>query len=472
MDALSIETLLKFIDHAWETDILPTMCDFLKIPNQSPHYDPEWANNGLQEKAMELLYNWASRQNIQGLTVTKHYAEGRTPLLLIEIPGTLPNAPRSLLYGHYDKQPPVTGWGDDLGPYAPAIKDDKLYGRGACDDGYAIFTALNAFVALQNNNIPHGPAVVLIEGSEESGSFDLPYYMETLSDQLGNPDLVICLDSGCGNYEQLWTTTSLRGVINANLHIQTLTESIHSGRGSGVSPSVFIILQQLLARLQNEHGDVTLPALQPNIPEQAKTHLAACAKTVGNDFKNAYPWHGSTEAISNDPKTLLTNVAWLPQLSITGINGVPSVENAGNVTLPEITVKLSMRIPPNCDPKTATEAIETALTENPPFGASISFECDSAGAGWAAQTMPRWLTDSMEESSQACFQKECVYYGEGGSIPFMHSLTEQFPNAHFFVTGVVGPKANAHGPNEFLHIPMVKRLTTCVSVVLARMAQE
>lgn len=471
MDALPINSLLSFIDKAWEEDILPTMCEFIKIPNQSPHYDPDWAINGFQEQAFELFYHWASRQPIRGLKVTKHTAEGRTPLLLIHIPGTLPDAPRALLYGHFDKQPPVTGWDDDLGPYTPVIKNDKLYGRGACDDGYAIFSALNAFVALQQHAIPHGPAVVLIEGSEESGSFDLPYYMDTLSDQLGDPDLVVCLDSGCGNYEQLWTTTSLRGVVSANLHIQTLTESIHSGRGSGAAPSVFLILQQLLARLQNEHGDVTLPALQAHIPEQAQHHVAGCAKHLGESFADAYPWHGNTQASHADPETLLTNVAWLPQLSITGIDGLPSVENAGNVTIPALTVKLSMRIPPNCDPNMAAEAMQTTLTENPPYNASIRFECDATGAGWSAKPIPSWLSDSMEEGSQACFQKECVYYGEGGSIPFMHSLTKQFPNANFFITGVVGPKANAHGPNEFLHIPMVKRLTTCIAVTLARMAE-
>ncbi|MDX1509433.1 MAG: M20 family metallopeptidase [Woeseiaceae bacterium] len=456
----------KFVNEVWDSQIIPELCEYIKIPNKSPAFDPDWEKHGHMEKAVQQLEAWCKQQPIKGMSVEIVRIEGRTPVLFLDIPGDSDDV--VLLYGHYDKQPEFTGWDDDLSPWKPVIKDGKLYGRGGADDGYSTFGSLTAIRALQEQGIPHAHCVVLIEGCEESGSFDLPYYFELLGERLGSPDLVVCLDAECGNYEQLWTTTSLRGNLTGKLRVDVLTEGVHSGGAGGIVPSSFRILRKLLSRLEDEDSGKLKPdALYADIPEQRLEQARLAAETLDTSVYEKYPWAVEAPAPSEAPYELLLNNTWRPTLSVTGADGLPALVNAGNVQLPFTTLKLSFRLPPTTDSNAAAEAVKGILESDPPPMSIVKFEPDSAMAGWNAPPVADWLEASMQKASQAFFGKPSMYMGTGGTIPFMGMLGEQFPEAQFLVTGLLGPKSNAHGPNEFLHIETGKRLTSCVAQVLA-----
>lgn len=454
------------IEKKWDDDIIPVLEQYIRIPNKSPMFDPDWETNGHMAKAMQLIVDWCQKQNVKGMELKLLQAEHRTPVLFIEVAGDIDDT--ILLYGHMDKQPEMAGWDEDLGPWKPVIKDDKLYGRGGADDGYSTFSALTAIQTLQENNIPHARCVLLIEASEESGSNDLPHYLKALKSDIGTPELIICLDSGAANYDQMWNTTSLRGFVGGTLNIKVLTEGIHSGFGSGVVPGVFNVLRDLLARVENsESHHVTLDALQPNIPQERIDQAHATAEQLGASFSAAYPWYGDAQAVNTDVAESILNRTWRAALTVTGIDGLPCVENAGNVTLPELSVKLSLRTPPLCDVDAASNALKQTLEDSPPHGATVTFTPEASGKGWHAPQLDAWLMDASDKASHLFYNKPTAYLGEGGSIPFMGMLGEMFPNAQFLITGVLGPKSNAHGPNEFLHIPMVKKITGCIASVIA-----
>src|SRR3990167_4200612 len=209
---------IKYIDQLWDSSIIPTLMEYIKIPNKSPHFDANWHSHGYMDQAVTLIANWCHAHAVTNMKLEIIRLEERTPVIFIEIPGNSDDT--ILLYGHLDKQPEMKGWDADLHPWKPVLRGDRLYGRGAADDGYAAFASLAAILALHEQKIPHARCVILIEACEESGSTDLPFYVEALKDRIGQPSLVICLDSGCSNYEQLWLTTSLRGLLNGVLTIQ------------------------------------------------------------------------------------------------------------------------------------------------------------------------------------------------------------------------------------------------------------
>ena len=465
MNLFSAPTILKEMADTWDKDIIPELMRYIKIPNQSPQFDPHWKSNGYMDEAMQLIAAWCRKQPLRDMKLEVIQKEERTPLLLIEIPGSLEET--VLLYGHMDKQPEMKGWENGLGPWKPVLRDHRLYGRGGADDGYAVFAALTAIAALQRHRIPHARIIVLIEASEESGSIDLPFYLRQCRQQIGSPNLVICLDSGCANYDQLWGTTSLRGLVDGKLTIAVLKEGLHSGVGSGVVPSPVTILRQLLDRLENSHtGEVLLKEAIVTIPPFYLQAAREMAQAVDAAFYSEYPFLSGVQPITPNTAELLLNKTWRPQLSVTGIDGLPASQAAGNVTIPDISVTLSLRLPPTCAAEKASLALKALLEKDPPFGAKVSFTPRSAGPGWKAPEQSPWLAEAIEQASQQFYGKPAAYMGEGGSIPFMGMLGKMFPKAQFFITGVLGPRANAHGPNEFLHIPMVKKLTGCISSLL------
>jgi acetylornithine deacetylase/succinyl-diaminopimelate desuccinylase-like protein len=455
----------SFVDDMWDASIIPEISEYIKVPNKSPSFDPNWEANGHMEQAVQMLEAWVQKQPIQGMQIEIVRIEGRTPLLFIDIPGQSDDV--VLLYGHYDKQPEFSGWDDDLDPWTPVIKDGKLYGRGGADDGYATFGSLTAIRALQEQGIPHAHCIVLVEGCEESGSFDLPYYIEKLEDRIGSPDLVVCLDAECGNYDQLWCTTSLRGNLTGTLRTDVLTEGVHSGSASGVVPSSFRVLRKLLSRIEDEStGQVVADALHVDIPEQRIEQAKKAAATLGDMVYRKFPWAVDDPAPAESDYELLLNNTWRPTLSITGAEGLPDMVNAGNVLLPFNTLKLSFRLPPTCNADEAAVAVKGILDADTPPLCKVEFEVESTMAGWDAPPVAEWLEASMQKASQAFFGKPSMYMGTGGTIPFMGMLGEKFPDAQFLITGLLGPKSNAHGPNEFLHIETGKRLTSCVAQVL------
>jgi acetylornithine deacetylase/succinyl-diaminopimelate desuccinylase-like protein len=457
----------NFVASTWDQSIVPTLEDYIRIPNKSPHFDPDWAAHGHMDKAVKLLEAWCRDQAIDGMSIEVVRIEGRTPVLFIDIPGDSDDV--VLLYGHYDKQPEFSGWEEELSPWEPVIRDGKLYGRGGADDGYATFGSLTAIRTLREQGIPHARCVVLIEGCEESGSFDLPYYIDQLADRIGTPDLVVCLDAECGNYDQLWCTTSLRGNLTGTLRVDVLREGVHSGSAGGIVPSSFRLLRQLLGRVEDEASGRVLPdALHVDIPDARRQQAQAAAATLGASVYEKYPWAVADAVPGESPFELLLNNTWRPTLSVTGAEGLPLLVDAGNVQLPYTEVKLSFRLPPTCDPDAATAAITELFESAAPPLCKVRFRADPPTGGWNAPPVSDWLADAMQVASQAYFGKPAMYMGTGGTIPFMGMLGEKFPAAQFLVTGLLGPKSNAHGPNEFLHIETGKRLTSCVAEVLEK----
>jgi acetylornithine deacetylase/succinyl-diaminopimelate desuccinylase-like protein len=465
---IDIARATKFVDQCWGDEVIPTLVEYIKIPNKSPSFDPEWAAHGYMDEAVALFEGWARAKlpSLPGATLEVVRLPGRTPVILIDVPGE--GEDTVLLYGHLDKQPEMVGWADGYGPWIPRLEGERLYGRGGADDGYAMFGALSALMALREQAMPHARCIVLIEACEESGSYDLPFYVDHLAQKIGSPSLVVCLDSGCGNYDQLWLTTSLRGLVSGELKVRVLTEGVHSGYASGVVPSSFRILRQLLSRLEDEQtGAVLPPELYAQIPAERVAQARRAAAALGDKVFTEYPFASGVAAMADDLPELVLNRTWRPQLAVTGIAGLPLPIDAGNVLLPFTEAKLSLRLPPTLDPDAANNSVRTLLEKDPPHGAQIEYEPGSSAAGWNAPDLSPWLERSLARASEAAFGAPPAYMGEGGSIPFMAMLGEKFPHAQFVVTGVLGPHSNAHGPNEFLHIPTGKRVSLVIAQVLA-----
>src|ERR1700719_874268 len=468
---MDLKQLLASVEDTWNHSILERLTSYIRIPNKSPHFDPEWEAHGHMEAALQLMAQWCRVQPLSGLQVEILRLPGRTPLLLIDVPGELPDC--VLLYGHLDKQPEFTGWSPGLGPWDPVLREGKLYGRGGADDGYAVFSSLTAIAALKAQNTPIARCVVLIEASEESGSIDLPAHLEALGDRLGDPSLVVCLDAECGDYDRLWCTTSLRGNLTGRLQVRMLTEGVHSGMATGIAATPFRIAQQLLARIEDPAtGELLLDELRVAIPDDRRAQISATAEVLGATVAGKLPWAQGVRPIAAEPAELIANSTWRATLAVTGADGLPAVASAGNVLLPELALKVSLRVPPTCDAVRAAAAVRAAFERDPPYGARVSFESDPATDGWNAPTFAPWLEQSIGRASQALYGRTAMHAGCGGTIPFMGMLGRRFPRTQFFITGVLGPHSNAHGPNEFLDVEYVKKLTACVSLVLADHARS
>jgi len=461
------------VGELWRVDVLPALMEYMAIPNVSPAYDPDWVAGGHMAAAVELVRGWCEARPIEGMTVRVQELEGRTPVVVCDIPAfgggsTAGHEDTVLLYGHLDKQPPMEGWKEGLGPWTPVRRDEKLYGRGGADDGYAAFASLSAIEALRAAGGRHARCILLIEASEESGSPDLPAHVDALADTLGSPSLVVCLDSGCATYDQMWATTSLRGLASLNVRCEVLTQGVHSGGAGGVVPSSFRILRALLARIEHaETGDLLLPELHAPLPDDRLAEARATAAELGLPAGGTFPFaegvHGMNEG---DPEAQLLARTWGPSLAYVGIDGLPPTATAGNVLRASTTMKLSFRLPPNADAQRAVDAVGRALTTDVPQGAKITLDDIEVADGWNAPPFAPWLVAALESASTNAYGRPARTIGEGGSIPFMGMLGARFPEAQFLVTGVLGPGSNAHGPNEFLHVPYATALTGAVAHVL------
>lgn len=461
----------EFIADIWDQEIVPRLVEYIRIPCKSPHFDHEWETHGYVEQAVQLALTWCKRQPIEGMRAEIVRLPGRTPLLFLEIDGSAPGT--VLLYGHLDKQPEMTGWRDGLGPWQPVMEGDKLYGRGGADDGYAVFASLAALMTLRKQGVAHARVIAMIECCEESGSYDLPFYLETLSDRVGQVDLVIGLDSGCSNYDQLWFTTSLRGIAAGTLRVEVLTEGVHSGDASGIVPSSFRIARLLLDRIEDARTGRILPEVfHCAIPEERLAQAEAAGAMLGASVYGKFPYAGNTTTMALDPAEAILNRTWRPFLSVTGANGLPPIANAGNVLRPYTELKLSLRVPPLIDGARATRDLKRILEADPPHGAKVSFEADQGATGWNAPATAPWLLKAANDASETVYGKPAMLKGSGGTIPFMGMLGKSYPKARFLITGVLGPQSNAHGPNEFIHVAYAKRLTACVAFVIAEHAKR
>ena len=470
VNAKASNAVARFADATWQQSILPALREYIRIPNKSPAFDPGWERRGHMQAAVELLDRWCA-----GVPLRQHHRRiatlpGRTPLLFIDIPASGGDG-TALLYGHYDKQPEFTGWAPGLSPWAPVLRDGKLYGRGGADDGYALFASLTAIAALEQADIPHGRCVVIIEGCEESGSFDLPLHIEALKNEIGQPDLVVCLDAECGNYDQLWLTTSLRGMLPGLLSVEVLTEGQHSGAAGGIVPSSFRLLRGLLERVENAATGELHEALQTHIPSESLAELRKAAAVLGTDIVNRFPWVEGSGPATQDPEQLLIDNTWRASLATVGLSGAPDIGNAGNTLRPGTSAKLVFRLPPTLDAGQAGRRVKALLEAEPPYGAKVAFELETPQTGWRAPPTAPWLRSALDRASRRRFGKPAMSMGMGGTIPFMKMLGDAYPGVQFMVTGVLGPGSNAHGPNEFLHIATARKLTACVADVLAEQAK-
>ena len=460
--------LARYIDDIWDRSIVPALSDYIRIPNKSPNFDPAWAEHGYMDQAVELMRSWCAANALPGMEIEILRLPGRTPVLLLDIPGTTPGPECVLMYGHLDKQPEFTGWAEGLSAWTPVLRDGRLYGRGGADDGYAVFGSLTAVRALREQKIPHARCVILIEASEESGSPDLPAYIDAFAARIGEPSLVVCLDAECGNYDQFWCTTTLRGNLIGTLRVDVLREGVHSGMASGIAPSSFRILRHLLERIEDSTtGQLRLAALHGTVTPERERQVRAAAAALGTTVHAKLPFTPGMQPMDADPFELLLNSTWRPTLSVTGVDGIPALSNAGNVLRPYTAVKLSFRLPPGVDPDAAARAVKQELERDPPYGATVRFDIESSMGGWNAPATAPWLEAAIQSASRHHFGRDAMYMGVGGSIPFMGMLGEKFPRTQFLVTGVLGPQSNAHGPNEFLDIATGKKVTACVAEVVA-----
>ncbi|MFI5036534.1 MAG: M20/M25/M40 family metallo-hydrolase [Acidimicrobiales bacterium] len=451
----------------FERDALPALSAFGNIPCLSPMFDERWDENGHIEAAIQLLADWARQRRLAGAEVAIHRLAGRTPVLTVTVPATGPSTGTCVLYGHLDKQPPLGDWSEGLDPYEPVRRGDRLYGRGLADDGYAVFAAALALEALEAQGRPHARCVVLIEASEESASSDLDAHLDALTDHLGQVELLVCLDSGALTYDRLWVTSSLRGNVNVRVKVEVLPRALHSGLASGVVPSSFRVLRQLLDRIEDAAtGRVLLPELWAKIPREHEAAAEALTEEFGDVASHELAVLDGVRLMGKSPAKRQLRRTWRPALSVIGMGGIPDPAIAGNVLRTSTTAVLSMRLPPTVSCAVAAGALVEALSESPPEGAHVSVTVDSKGDGWVAPPASKWLAEAMVAASRAGFDRDPGFIGEGGSIPFLAKLGRRYPACQFLATGVLGPESNAHGIDEMLDLPTAVAVTNAVATVV------
>jgi len=466
--------LRAFVGTAWRRDALPTLQEYTRVPCLSPAFAPDWEQEGALLHAAHLLCDWARARSLPGLQAEVVAPAGRTPLLVVDVPATDRDrrdthaGPAVLVYGHLDKQPPQGEWRPGLGPYEPVLDGERLYGRGTADDGYSLFAALVGLQALAAAGVPAPRVMVLIEASEESGSPDLTAHLTDLQPRLGTPELVVCLDSGCLTYDRLWLTSSLRGNLVVTLRVDVLSEGVHSGLAGGVVPSSFRILRELLSRVEDERtGEILLPGLRAEVPEPHRRALQAVAEHLGDAADHPFPAVPGLRLAGTSVTDRLLRNAWAPALAVTGMDGIPATRDAGNVLRPYTTAKISLRLPPTVDATWAAGELARVLTADPPNGARVTVTTETPADGWVAPDPAPWVWDALTAASRGAFGEPPGSLGEGGTIPFLPALSSRFPGAQFVATGVLGPESNAHGPNEFLHLPMAEAVTCAVAYLVA-----
>jgi acetylornithine deacetylase/succinyl-diaminopimelate desuccinylase-like protein len=455
----------------FERDALETLSTYATIPCLSPMFDANWSENGHLDRAVELLSQWARARELASIDVSVHRLDGRTPMLCITVDATCNSKGTAVLYGHLDKQPPLGDWSEGLDPFLPVRRGDRVFARGIADDGYSMFAALLAIEAMERQGIPHTRCVVLIEASEESGSSDLDAYLDLLTEHLGQVELMICLDSGALTYDRLWVTNSLRGIVNIELEVRVLEQGQHSGSASGVVPSSFRILRQLIERVEDSAtGTILVKELLCPIPEEHRLAAISIAQEFGDVIAHELPTLEGVTLMGDSAEDRILRRTWYPTLSLVGMGGIPDPAIAGNVLRPFTSAVLSFRLPPSVDAKVAAQALVRTLTSDVPSSAKVTCTAHAAD-GWVSPPLAPWLRLALDEASEQAFGRAAGFMGEGGSIPFLASLAKRYPGVQFVATGVLGPQSNAHGIDEMLDLPTVVGVTNSVISVLAAYAK-
>ena len=374
--------------------------------------------------------------------------------------GELPppkGAPTVLLYAHYDVQPPGPAEEWATPPFEPVEKDGRIYGRGSSDDKAGVVMHLGA-IAAHGDDLPVG-VQLFFEGEEEAGSEGLPEILEKHSDLL-KPDVIIIGDGGLWNLDTPAILTSLRGLAAVKFELRTLHSAVHSGQAGGVVPDALMALSRLLASLHDDGGNVAIEGLvaeevgaSVELPEELVRRETAALET--------------TELIGTGslPSRLWTR----PALSILAIDA-PRVSEAINQLVPVARAKISMRVPPGQDSKTALEALKSHLEANVPWGATLEFTYEEFGDATTMDT-DNFAVDAWREAFSEAFPNEMVTMGAGGSIPFIATFNELYPEAPILVTGVSDPTSAYHAPNESMGIEQLERATVSEAIAFRLLTQ-
>ena len=465
MPKLDLSQLSDFVDKWWDNSALPSLCEFVEIPALSPSFDSEWEANGYLDAAVNTFVVWVRSLPLQGLTVSVHRLKNRSPVLLVRIDGEADG--EVLFYSHLDKQPEASGWSEGKGPWKPVIEDGWLFGRGSVDDGYGGYAGILSVLALQDQGISHPTCRFLIETGEESGSPDLSYYLDELESVLGIPDLVIVLDTGGIDYDRLWITESLRGIVAGTLSVKVSSVGVHSGHGSGVMPSSFRLARQLLSRIEDENtGEIKPEWLHIEITDKMREQATKIIE-MNSESTDDFPLLDGVQKQVNDPLDIFLTMNLSPSLSIIGADGIPSIQDAGNVLRTNTDFKISVRTPPGISAEKVAVKVQELLEKDPPNGAHISAKMTEVADGFLSPELPEKLSDMLKKSGKKFYGNEPMSLFIGGTIPVMAMLQSRYPDSKFIITGAGGPGGNAHGPDEKLHIPTAKKVTKCMAATVS-----
>ena len=460
---MDTNSLKKYIEKQFTLNVLPNLMNFIRIPNLSPLFDPNWNKNGLLLKAANLIVSYAKSLNIKNAEINLLQDSPYTPLIFIDIPASRQNDERTVLfYAHYDKQPYGTGWDEDKSPTNPVIIDGHLYGRGSADDGYASFSILTAIKTCQEYNCPMPRICCIFEGAEESRDVDLKYYFNKLMPVLGqNIIAFIPLDAGCSDYNRLWMTNSLRGYFDFDVNIETLQQESHYGpEASGIiAENLFLVRKLYDGIIDSTNGEFKLEEFKVDqIPSIIEEQMQKEIEVVGEDYIKNIPLYDGVSPLKNDVRELMINNRWKPTCNILGMDNCPKMEDRGFGVNPSIKVHFSMRVPPLINKDKAIDALKIALTSNTFFGAKVSLGYYEFGEGTVLANMTNRTKNVLNKASLEFFGNEMIFNGGGGSIPFITYFKSFYPNTDIICTGVLGADSHEHGPNENLNIEACKKM--------------
>lgn len=414
------------------------LADLVQMESVSANgYDPAGVRDA--GEAIVALLIEAGYQNAQLLESSHGH-----PAVFAELPAP-EGAPTILLYAHYDVQPPgpIEEW--KTGPFEPFEKDGRIYGRGASDDKSGVVMHVGA-VAAHGEDLPVG-VQIFFEGEEEAGSEGLGEILENYSDLL-KPDVIVIGDGGNWEVGVPGFLERLRGMAGVKLEVRTLNSAVHSGQYGGVVPDALMTLSRLLATLHDDEGTVAVPGL---VSEEYENDL---------DFseERARSESGAIEGLELIGRGSIKSRLWSrPSISILAIDA-PPVAEAINQLVPVASAKVSMRIPPGQDTDAALEALKTHLRANLPWGAELNFFYEETGDATTLDTN-NFAVDAWKEAFKEAYGVDAVAMGAGGSIPFISTFRELYPEAPILVIGCGDPTSSIHAPNESQDIGDLEKAT-------------
>ena len=469
---LNADKTREIIDAHWDNWYVKGLCEFIEVPNLTPMVDPNYLTNGLNEKAMALVDDYINKLEIKGISKKIFQPDGMTPLIVYAVDKAEGGSDAQIMfYGHLDKQPWMDGWDEGLGPTKPVIRGEYLYGRGGGDDGYSPFSTMLAIKNAQLQGIKHSRIVLVLETEEESGSPNLINLLNIAKDFIGNPDYLFCLDSGAFDYNQLWLTSSLRGITLMDVTVKAGKGGYHSGEVGGIVPETFRVMRHLLNRLDDPKTGLPMEELNTELPAYARPEAERMVALSGEAMCKKYKMEEGVKYCSQDNLVeMYLNNTWRANLSVTGAGGLPDYNRAGNVVRPQTTLRLSYRLPPNMDCHKAAAIVKQKLTTDVPHDCIVEIKGDHNGNGWCMKDPEPWFHDVINNASKNFYDREYGSYGMGGSIPFLSQLGGLYPNTFIVALGLLGPQSNAHAPNESVNLTYAKKLTMCMSHILVDVA--